>query len=126
MGYRFARIAFLTTVAPAAATALAGCYLSIGFDSDPRSTPLEITQPPQSRTVSAGQTASFVVGVTGGGRLTFQWQRNGLAIAGARGSAYTTPPTTLADDGALFTVRVCDDLVCLTSSPALLSVMRTP
>jgi hypothetical protein len=105
---------------------LAGCYFAFGFNTDPDDgfAPLEITQQPQSTTVVVGQSASFIVGVSGGGRITFQWQRNGLAIAGANGSAYTTPPATQADDGTLFTVRVCDDFVCLTSSPALLTVLR--
>lgn len=110
-----------TTVA---SCVLAGCYLSIGFDSDPDDEPLEITQQPQSLVVTAGQTATFFVGASGG-ELAFQWHRNGIAIAGATGSSHTTPPTALADDGTLFTVRVCNDLVCITSSPALLTVLRS-
>lgn len=104
--------------------ALAGCYLSVGFDSDPDPDLLEITQQPKSTTVTAGQAASFVVGVTGSGVITFQWQRNGVAILGANGSAYTTPATVFADDGTLFTVRACNELGCLSSSPALLTVLR--
>lgn len=110
--------------AAASCAALTGCYLSVGFDSDPDPQPLDITQQPRSTTVTAGDSASFVVGVAGSGAITFQWQRNGSAIAGAHGSAYTTPPTTMADDGSLYTVRVCNDVGCLTSSPALLTVLR--
>lgn len=103
-------------------SAVSGCYLSIGFDSEADDERLEITQQPQSVVVTAGQTATFFVGASGG-RIAFQWQRNGLAIAGATGSSYTTPPTTSSDDGSLFTARVCNDLVCITTSPALLSVL---
>ena len=103
--------------------ALAGCYFTVGLDDDADNERLEITQQPQSTSVTAGQSASFFVGATGG-RLSFQWQRNGLAIAGATGSAFTTPPTIIGDDGTLFTVRVCNDLACVTSSPALLTVLR--
>jgi hypothetical protein len=109
----------------AALGVLAGCTFSVGFDSDPVVEPLQITRQPQSTTVIAGQPASFIVGVAGGGRISFQWQRNGVAILGATGSAYTTPPTTIADDGSPFTVRVCDELVCVTSLPALLTLLRS-
>jgi hypothetical protein len=104
-------------------SALSGCYFTVGLDDDVDTERPEITQQPQSTSVTAGQRASFFVGATGG-RLSFQWQRNGLAIAGATGSAFTTAPTILADDGTLFTVRVCNDLACVTSSPALLTVLR--
>lgn len=124
MRYLLIRLAGFVGVLISLGAALSGCYLAIGFDGDTIDGPLEITQPPRSTTVTVGQTASFIVGATGGGPISFQWQRNGLAIAGATGSAHTTPPTTLADDGTLFTVRVCDPFVCLTSSPALLTVLR--
>lgn len=121
---RRARV-LLVAVLLCGSMATVGCTFSIGFDSDPIDETLEITQQPQSVIVSAGQQATFVVGATGG-RLTFQWHRNGLAIAGAGGSAYTTPPTIRTDDSTLFTVRVCNELACVTSSPALLSVLPAP
>jgi hypothetical protein len=43
--------------------------------------------PPQSQTVSDGASASFTVGATGSGTLTYQWQFNGAAIAGATNAA---------------------------------------
>jgi hypothetical protein len=124
MQYFLVRLAGFFSVVMSIGAALSGCYLAIGFDGDAIDGPLEITQPPHSIMVTAGQAASFIVGATGRGPITFQWQRNGVAIAGATGSVYTTPPTTFADDGTLFTVRVCDPFACLTSSPALLTVLR--
>ncbi len=117
----FAAIRF--GVATLSCVALGGCYFSIGFDSDPIAEPLEIIEQPQSTVVTVGQSARFFVGATGG-RLSFQWLRNGVAIAGATGSSHTTFATTIADDGTLFTVRVCNDLACVTSLPALLTVLR--
>lgn len=111
-------------IAPLIALALGGCYVSIGVDDDGFIGPgLDIRQPPQSQTVLVGQSASFAVDVVGVGPITYRWRRNGVDIPGATSFTYITPPATLADDGTLFTVRVCNDVMCLTSSPALLSVL---
>src|SRR5580704_8371330 len=50
-----------------------------------------ITTQPTSQTVAVGQSASFVVVATGGAPLSYQWQKNGVNIAGATSSSYTTP-----------------------------------
>src|SRR5206468_4664858 len=68
--------------------------------------PPTITTQPASRTVTAGQTASFSVTATGTAPLSYQWQKAGVPISGATLASYTTPPTTSADDGAQFTVVV--------------------
>lgn len=109
--------------ATAAATILGGCYVAVGFDGDFFGTALDIRQQPQSQTVLVGQSATFAVGVAGTGPITYQWRRNGVDIGGAHDFTYVTPPTTLADSGSLYTVRVCNDIVCLTSSPAVLTVL---
>jgi hypothetical protein len=44
-------------------------------------------------------------------KLTYQWQRNGVNIAGATEAAYTTPPLVTADEGA--------KLRCIVSYPGL-------
>lgn len=64
-----------------------------------------VTQP-QSITVAAGQTATFSVTIANGAQVSYQWARNGVSIAGATASSYTTPATTAADNGASFTVFV--------------------
>ena len=113
----------LCLLAVLSAAALAGCYVAIGIDGSIGGTALDIRQQPQSQTVLVGQSASFAVGVVGLSPFAYQWRRNGVAVGGTNDFAYITPPTTLADDGSLFTVQVCNNIVCLTSSPALLSVL---
>jgi hypothetical protein len=109
----------------AACGALAGCSDAVfEFDSGGVTEPVVITRDPQSTTVTAGENARFAASAAGGsGGVTFQWRRNGQDIAGARRSDYATP-TTSADDGTLFTVRVCDESACIDSLPALLTVLR--
>lgn len=81
-----------------------------------------ITSQPASRTVTAGQTASFSVSVSGTAPFTYQWTKNGAAISGATSSTYTTPATTTADNGAQFTVIVSNSAGKVTSNPATLTV----
>jgi len=102
---------------------LAGCYVSVGVDGTISGTTLDIQQQPESRIVRVGQSATFAVGVVGLGPLSFQWRRNGVDVSGARDFSYVTPPVTPADNGSLFTVRVCNDDVCVTSAAALLTVV---
>jgi len=59
-----------------------------------------ITTQPTSQVVTAGQTASFNVAATGTAPLTYQWQKNGVAISGATSSTYPTPATASSDNGA--------------------------
>ncbi len=103
--------------------AVGGCYVAIGVDGLVVGTVLDIRQQPQAQTVLVGQSASFAVGVVGASPISYQWRRNGVDIAGASNFTYVTPPATLADDGTLFTVRVCNSFVCVNSSPALLTVL---
>lgn len=110
-------------IAVSTALALGGCYVGVWLDGASDRTVLEIRQQPQAQTVAVGQSARFEVGAVGSGPIVYQWRRNGANIAGATDSAYVTAPATLADDGSLFTVRVCDDFACLTSLPALLTVL---
>jgi hypothetical protein len=77
---------------------------------------------PSSRTVSPGQTATFSTSATGGGPLTYQWQRDELAISGATSATYTTSPATAADNGARFRVVVSNPVGSATSDSATLSV----
>ena len=69
-----------------------------------------------------GETAAFTVVATGSGTLSYQWRKDGADIAGATNPSYTTPPTTLADDGASFTVVSSNSLGSATSAPAILTV----
>jgi hypothetical protein len=90
----------------------------------PTPTPtLAITAQPQSRTVTAGQTATFTVSATAATAVSYQWRKNGTAIAGANGASCTTPATTLADNGAAFTVVASANGASVTSQAAVLTVV---
>ncbi len=85
----------------------------------------QISVPPASRTVTAGQTATFSVTATGTGPLSYQWQKNGSSIGGATSPSYTTPATTTADNGSTFRVVVSNSAGSATSNAATLTVNAT-
>jgi beta-galactosidase len=80
------------------------------------------TSQPASRTVTAGQTASFSVSVAGTSPFTYQWMKNGAAIGGATSANYTTPATLTSDNGAQFAVAVGNSAGSVTSAAATLTV----
>ena len=84
--------------------------------------PPSITAQPASQTVTTGQTATFSVTASGTAPLNYQWQKNGTAISGATSSTYTTPSTTISDNGAQFTVTVSNSLGTMSSNAATLTV----
>ncbi|MGH9681080.1 MAG: choice-of-anchor D domain-containing protein, partial [Candidatus Acidiferrales bacterium] len=84
--------------------------------------PPTITSQPLSRTVIAGQTASFSVAATGTSPMTYQWRKNGASISGATASSYTTPAETTADNNTQFTVAVSNSAGNTASNPAILTV----
>ncbi len=88
--------------------------------------PPVVSTQPVSRAVTLGQTATFSVAATGTGAITYQWKKNGTAISGATAASYTTPPTTSADNGALFTVTITDTVGSVNSSAATLTINFPP
>jgi hypothetical protein len=81
-----------------------------------------ITTQPVSADVTVGQMATFAVAVTGTSPFSYQWQKNGTAVSGATSSTYTTPPTTAADNRALFDVVVSNTAGSVTSNNGTLNV----
>ena len=81
-----------------------------------------ITQQPRNASVTVGQTAPFRVKATGTLPLSYQWRKNGSNIAGATNATYVTPATTLADNGARFSVVVSNSAGSVTSQDARLRV----
>ncbi len=92
-----------------------------GDDTAPVVAP-SITVQPQPVAVSDGERASFSVGASGSAPLTYQWRRNSADIAGATAASYVTPPVTLADSGAQFSVVVTNVAGSVTSAAAALTV----
>jgi hypothetical protein len=86
------------------------------------SAPPLIAAQPAGSTVAVGQSASFVVSATGSAPIAYQWLRNGVAIAGATASSYTTPPTTALDDGAVFSATASNAVGSALSEGATLRV----
>lgn len=81
-----------------------------------------ITTQPANQTVTAGQTATFMVVAMGTAPLNYQWQKNGTAISVATSASYTTPATTSSDNGAQFVVVVSNSAGSVTSNAATLTV----
>ncbi|MGI4828982.1 MAG: discoidin domain-containing protein [Janthinobacterium lividum] len=81
-----------------------------------------IIVPPVSQSVTAGYAATFTVAASGSGTLSYQWFKSGSAIAGATGTSYTTPVTTLADNNEAFSVTVMSGYGTVSSGAVTLTV----
>jgi cytochrome c551/c552 len=81
-----------------------------------------ITAQPASVTVAECASASFTVVAVGGAPLSYQWQRDGSAIAGATAASYTIAEVAATDNGARFTVVVSNAAGSVVSDAATLSV----
>ncbi|MCX8518474.1 MAG: immunoglobulin domain-containing protein, partial [Rhodoferax sp.] len=113
---------FATSVVCAIGMALTACGggLSVAVPGGVQ-TP-SITSQPVNQSVIAGQSATFSVAATGSETLSFQWKKGGADIPGATSSSYTTPATSNADSGAVFTVVVSNSAGTAISSHATLTV----
>jgi Immunoglobulin domain len=81
-----------------------------------------ITAQPTNQRVVVGSMATFTVTATGSAPLGYQWQKGTTPISGATASSYTTPATTLVDDGSSFQVVVSNSAGSVTSNSVLLTV----
>ena len=79
-----------------------------------------ITKQPASAAVTEGENVTFAVTATGDG-ITYRWYKNGAAIDGATGAAYTFA-AALADNGAVFRCEVSNSAGTVTSNEATLTV----
>jgi hypothetical protein len=100
---------------------LAGCGGGGGSGSPAAVAPAITAQPTDQRVV-VGQTATFSVTANGTAPLNYQWQKGTTPIAGATASSYTTPATSLPDDGSTFQVVISNSVSSVTSSSAMLTV----
>lgn len=85
---------------------------------------LGITEQPQNTVAQVGEAATFWVNAVGVPPLTYQWKTNGVNIAGATGSVYTTPLLTPAYNGLNYTVIVTTPVGSTNSTAATLSVVN--
>jgi beta-glucanase (GH16 family) len=85
-------------------------------------TPPSITTQPSNQTVTVRQTATFSIAATGTTPFSYQWQKNGGNITGATSTSYTTPVTTMSDNGSTFRCVVRNSVGNATSNSATLNV----
>ena len=97
-------------------------FLNCGYSSGSSSLAPSITTQPSAQTVTAGQTASFTVAASGTAPLSYQWQKGSNNISGATSPSYTTPATTVSDNGSTFKVIVSNAAGSMTSNAAVLNV----
>ena len=88
-------------------------------------TPPVITGQPSSQTLSVGQSVTFTVAAGGTPAPTYQWKKNGAAIAGATNASYTIASAQSTDAGT-YTVVATNSVGSVTSAPALLGVNSAP
>ncbi len=93
--------------------------------------PPAIVTPPASVSVSAGNNASFTVTASGTAPLSYQWLKNGIALAnGGNVTGSTTATLSLATvssaDAANYSVFVSNSSGSITSAIASLTVLLPP
>ncbi len=76
---------------------------------------------PSPTSVTVGGTATLIVGVVGSPPITYQWSKDGVAIAGATSTSLTFSPVALSDAGT-YSVAITDPAGTVTSSGAALTV----
>jgi hypothetical protein len=90
----------------------------------PPQTPIAITSQPGNQTVTAGSTAQFSVGVTGGHPL-YQWLKNGSPVPGAAGPTLSLT-NAQAGDAGMYQVVVSNLVSAATSASVTLTVNPPP
>jgi hypothetical protein len=81
-----------------------------------------IATEPDSVTITSGATTTLSVSASGES-LSYQWQKGGVAIAGATSATYTISSVSESDAGA-YTVKVSNSAGSITSNTAVLTVQQ--
>jgi hypothetical protein len=84
---------------------------------------LHISTQPLNKYVIAGQSVTLSSAVNDTTGVTYQWSRNGTAIAGATSADYTFTAAA-ADNGAQYTLTATRGGLSATSNPATLTVLN--
>ena len=75
-------------------------------DASPASQPPTVRAKSYPLVVREGSAATFTVTATGAGPTKYQWQRDGIDIAGATERSYVVWATARADDASRYSVRI--------------------
>ena len=100
-------------------SALATATVKVGGGSGPIAP--TITTQPASQTVTAGANVSFSVVANGTAPLSYQWQKNGVNVAGATATSLSMVVVTTANAGT-YRVIVSNAAGSVTSAAATLTV----
>ncbi|HVU22508.1 MAG TPA: DUF1800 family protein [Opitutus sp.] len=73
---------------------------------------------PENQTAAAGESAEFTVTVSGSGAVSYGWEHNGLAIAGANGPTLTVDGVA-PEKAGIYTVVVTDGAATASASAVL-------
>jgi hypothetical protein len=84
-----------------------------------------IASQPSSLGAVLGRQALFSVTPSGTGPFTYQWMKNGVAIAGANGPSYSITSVVATDVGS-YSVRVSNVVSSVVSFAATLSIVTPP
>jgi 6-phosphogluconolactonase (cycloisomerase 2 family) len=90
---------------------------------------VEIAAQPTAQGVAAGQSATFTVGATGNGTLSYQWRKGTSEIPRATAATYVLPVALALDVGeytCVVTSTIDDVAATVTSQPAQLAVVVPP
>ena len=85
-----------------------------------------ISVQPSSATVPSGTSATLQVVVNGTPPFQYQWQQDGIPVAGATLSTFTTPILDVSDSGITFSVVVSNYLSAVESELATITVSAPP
>ena len=87
--------------------------------------PPVISSHPQNRSATLGQSATLSVTATGTGTLTYQWQKDGVNVAGATQASFTIASVQVTSIGD-YAVLITDAGGSITSSAASLTIPGIP
>ncbi len=85
-------------------------------------TDITIGTQPSDVSIAVGEAASFFVGASAPGDVTYQWYRDGVAIAGEVSPRLVIDNVSAADAGASFTVVISNGVDSVTSDPATITL----
>ena len=100
-------------------------YLAGAAGKCPTNFPPQIILPPVAAIVTNGLPATLMVTAVGTAPLSYQWQQNGVNLAGAA-QAMLTFAAIAPTNAGLYTVVVANASGAITSAPVQLSVITVP